>query len=76
MIMEVDKSKISRVGLQAPDPGQLMVQNEAWSHFVEKFPPAWERLVFCSIHAFNWLVEAYAHCGGEFALFKIYCFKY
>lgn len=71
MIVEVDKSKICRVGWQAGDPGK------SWSCSWSPKTVWWQNSVFLKearlfLKAFHWMYKAHPQCGWWAALFKVY----
>lgn len=54
-----------------------MLQLKSEDSLLEKFPLAgWRLLVFCSIQAFDWLVEAHPQYREQSALLEVQQFKY
>lgn len=52
-IMEIDKSKICRVGCQTGDRGKANAAVQIQRLSAGRIPLAWGKLVFCSIQAIN-----------------------
>lgn len=67
--MQIEKSKIGRVGCQTWEGLMLLFKSEG--HLLAQFPLAWERnLLFYSKWSFNWLYEAHLHDGGWYCYTK------